>query len=199
MIENVDVQARLAALETMVAELSARVRELEDDRAIRDLLAQYGYTADNCQDEAFVELYTDDGAITVSANAKARAAFGSDEWVEWRDKEGIRRFITHPRGHHRPELYGRSMHLQGNNLVTDISGDEAVARGYQVALVADDGGTRVLSAGNNRWRLRRVDGRWLIEERRGAYLGDSHFTTNLAAAPDAATSTTNLDAEGERP
>jgi hypothetical protein len=182
MTENADGPARLAALEATVAELRARVQELEDDRAIRDLLAQYGYTADSCQDEAFVELYTDDGAIKVSANARARAAFGGGEWVVWRDRDGIRRFITHPQGHHRPELYGKPMHLQGNNLTTDIHGDEAAASGYQVALVADGNGTKVLSAGNNRWRLRKVDGRWLITERRGAYLGDDHFTTNLYAA-----------------
>jgi hypothetical protein len=181
-----------------VTELRARVQELEDDRAIRDVLARYGFTADCCQDESFVELYTDDGVIKVSATAKARAAFGGDEWVVWSDKEGIRRFIGHPQGHHRPELYGRSMHLQGNNLTTEIHGDEAVAHGYQVALVADETGTRVLSAGNNQWQLRKADGRWLIKERRGAYLGDSHFTTNLAAAPDAATSTTNLDAGEQR-
>jgi hypothetical protein len=197
MTENADAQARLAALEATVAELRARVQELEDDRAIRDLLARYGYTADNCEDEAFVELYTDDGAITVSANAKARAAFGGDEWVVWRDRDGIRRFITHPQGHHRPELYGKSMHLQGNNLTTEIHGDEAVAGGYQVALVADDGGTRVLSAGNNRWQLRKVDGRWLIRERRAAYLGDDHFITNLAAAPDESAFTTNLNATAD--
>ena len=177
MTENVD--ARVAALEATVARLSARLAELEDDRAIRDLLAAYGYTADNCQDEAFVDLYTDDGAIRVTANAKAKAVFGDNDWVVYENKDGIRRFITHPKGHHSPALYGKSMHLQGNNLTTEIDGDEAVAKGYQVAIAADENGTRVLSAGNNTWQLRKVDGRWRIKERRGAYLGDDKFTTNL--------------------
>jgi hypothetical protein len=184
MTENADVAAKLAALEATVATLRERVAELEDDRAIRDLLAAYGYTADNCQDEAFVDLYTDDGAIKVSANAKARAAFGDTEWVIWYKKDGIRQFITHPKGHHNPALYGKSMHLQGNNLTTEIDGDEAVARGYQVAIVSDEAGTRVLSAGNNTWQLRKVDGQWRIKERRGAYLGDDHFTTNLGDDQD---------------
>ncbi len=169
----------VAALEARLAALEARVKELEDDRAIRDLLARYGFTADNCQDEAFVQLYTEDGRIKVAANANARKNFGVDEWIEYQDHEGIRAFITHPKGHHSPTLYGKSMHLQGNNLVTDISGDEAVVSGYQVAIAVDDAGTRVLSAGNNEWHLRRVDGEWRIKERRGAYLGDDKFTTNL--------------------
>lgn len=183
MTENADA-ARLAALEATVAQLQARVAELEDDRAIRDLLAAYGYTADNCQDEAFVDLYTDDGSIKVTANAKARAVFGDSEWVVYEKKAGIRQFITHPKGHHSPALYGKSMHLQGNNLTTEIDGDEAVARGYQVAIVSDEAGTRVLSAGNNAWQLRKVDGQWRIRERRGAYLGDEHFVTNLDDGQD---------------
>jgi hypothetical protein len=48
-----------------------------------------------------------------------------------------------------------------------------------VALAVTDDGMKVLSAGNNRWQLRKVDGKWLIRERRGAYLGDDHFTTNI--------------------
>jgi hypothetical protein len=171
--ERADLEARIEALE-------ARVLELEEDRAIRDLLARYGFTADTCQDEAFVELYTTDGRMKVAANANARKNFGVDEWIEYVGHDGIRAFITHPKGHHSPALYGRSLHLQGNNLVTYIDGDEAAASGYQVAIAVDEDGTRLVSAGNNEWQLRKVDGRWLIKERRGAYLGDDKFTTNLA-------------------
>lgn len=179
MSETDELQSRIADLEATVARLATRVQELEDDRAIRDVLSRYGYTADTCKDDAFVDLYTADGAIKVAASAKAREAFGADEWVVYEKTDGIRRFITHPKGHHRPELYGKSMHLQGNNLTTEIDGDEAVASSYQVALVAREDGPSVLSAGNNQWQLRRVDGQWRIKERRGAYLGDEHFATNL--------------------
>lgn len=168
-----------ATLEARLAALEARVKELEDDRAIRDLLARYGFTADNCQDEAFVQLYTEDGRIKVAANANARENFGVDEWIEYEGHDGIRAFITHPNGHHSPALYGKSLHLQGNNFVTDIRGDEAIASGYQVAIAVGDEGARVISAGNNEWQLRKVDGEWRIKERRGAYLGDDKFTTNL--------------------
>jgi SnoaL-like protein len=168
-----------AELEARIAALEARVLELEEDRAIRDLLARYGFTADTCQDEAFVELYTTDGRMKVAANAKARRNFGVDEWIEYEGHDGIRAFITHPKGHHSPALYGKSLHLQGNNLVTYVHGDEAAASGYQVAIAVDEDGARLVSAGNNEWQLRKVDGQWRIKERRGAYLGDDKFTTNL--------------------
>ena len=74
MTDPADLEARIEALE-------ARVLELEEDRAIRDLLARYGFTADTCQDEAFVELYTSDGRMKVAANANARKNFGVDEWI----------------------------------------------------------------------------------------------------------------------
>ena len=167
-----DVEARIAALE-------ARIQELEDDRGIRDTLSRYGFTADGCKDEDFVDLYTEDGAIRIARGKRGGADFAGEGWTEWTDKEGIRTFITHPQGHHSPRLYGKSMHLQGNNLVTDIDGDEAVARSYQVAIAADENGVQVLSAGNNTWQMRKVDGKWLIKERRGAYLGDNMFTSNV--------------------
>ncbi len=173
-----DADGRLAALEASVEALTARVQELEDDRAIRDVLARYGFTADSCDDEGFVDLYTDDGSINLN-NRQAAATMGKGDVVGWSGRDGIRRFITNPEGHHRPELYGKSMHLQGNNLVTEVEGSEARAKSYQVALVIDEKGVRVLSAGNNQWQLRKMGGEWLIRERRGSYLGEDSFTTNL--------------------
>jgi hypothetical protein len=180
-----DADARVAALEATVAQLTTRVQELEDDRAIRDLLARYGYTADNCDDEGFVELYTDDGGIVLSISPEAQRAMGTDAAV-WRGKDGVREFITHPKGHHSPELYGKSMHLHGTNLVTHIDGDEAVADSYGIALATADGDNTIVSAGNNRWQLRREGGQWRIRERRGASLGDDKFATNVDGPVDGA-------------
>lgn len=166
-------------LEARLATLEARVQELEDERAIRELLSRYGYTADTCKDEAFVELYTEDGAMRLSA----RAAPPGEDMALWSGKDGIRTFITNPEGHHRPEMYGKSMHFN-DNMVVHVNGDEAISNSYQFAMALDGIGVRVLSAGNNQWLLRKVDGKWLIKERRGAYLGDNSFTVNMDATPD---------------
>ncbi len=68
-------------------------------------------------------------------------------------------------------------------MVTHVDGDEAVANSYQFAIAVGDNGVRLLSAGNNQWQLRKVDGKWYIKERRGAYLGDEFFTGNMDATP----------------
>ena len=165
---------RIAALEATVTELTAKVHELEDDRAIRDLLARYGYMADTGREEAFVNLYTDDGALRLTANVSGA---GDDGFNEWHGKDAIREFNALRRGHHR-------MHIQGPNLVTYIDGDEAVANGYQFAIGKEDGVVKLISAGNNQWSFRRVDGAWYIKERRGTYLGDAQFDDNMDATPE---------------
>jgi hypothetical protein len=172
----------IVELRNTVDALAARVQELEDDREIRSLLARYGYMADNCDDEGFVNLYTDDGAIIMlSLPPEREAALGTNAWS---GKAGVREFITNPHGHHLPELWGVSMHLHGNNLVTHINGDEAVADSYGVALATANGETTIFNAGNNQWQFRKVDGRWLIRERRSTNLGHEKFSTNLDATPE---------------
>jgi hypothetical protein len=158
-----------------IAKLEARIEELENERAIRELLARYGFNADCCRDEAYVDLYTDDGAIEVSAGANTFRCEGKAE---------IRGFITDPNGHSRPGFYGKAMHMQGANVVTHIRGDEATVNSYSVVLTGDGSMTpSLLTAGNNQWEMRKVDGEWLIKERRRRNLGDDRYTGNLDATP----------------
>jgi hypothetical protein len=169
-----DVQARLAALE-------ARIKELEDDRAIREVLARYGYNADGCRDEAYIALYTDDGVMNLTVGPGTPHYKGV---MVWKGKDELRQFITDPGAHHRPGFYGHSMHVQGNNIVTHIDGDQAVVNSYSIVLHDDDGNLRLQSAGNNQWQLKKVDGQWLIQERRRRQVGDGHYTGNLDATPE---------------
>jgi hypothetical protein len=158
-----------------IAKLEARIEELEDERAIRELLARYGYNADCCRDEAYVDLYTEDGAIEVAAGANHFRHIGKDQ---------IRGFIKDPNGHSAPGFYGKAMHVQGNNVVVHVHGDEATVNSYSIVLHGDGSMTpKLLTAGNNQWELRKVDGRWLIVERRRRNLGDERYIGNLDATP----------------
>jgi len=171
--ENIEkLLARVEALE-------ARVLELEDEREIRELLSRYGFTADTCNDEAFVQLYTEDGTMKLSL---PNSPLSDDPIGVWQGQDRVREFITNPIGHHSARLYGKSMHVN-DNTVTHVDGDEAVANSYQFAIVVDESGVKLMSAGNNQWQLRKVDGKWYIKERRGAYLGDDLFTGNMDATP----------------
>jgi SnoaL-like protein len=158
-----DIEARLAVLEQ-------RVRELEDEREIRSLLGWYAYFADGCHDEQWLDLWTDDGVYDISAG-------------RWVGKRRLREFISDPQVHHSPGFYGHTLHLQGPNLAISIHGDDAVATGYNVLLHETFNVPTILRIGGNRWRFRRVSGRWLMAERRHRSVGETEFAANLTHLP----------------
>lgn len=50
-----------------------------------------------------------------------------------------------------------------------------------VSLTAKGGVTSIVGASNNQWQFQRVGGRWLMKERRAAYLGDDDYVGKLDA------------------
>src|SRR5947209_3082506 len=119
------------ALEARLQALEARLQEVEDDRAIRELLSRYGYWADMGRDQDYVDLYTEDGAMNLGGGSADRYG-GIRRWEGHRE---LMEFITDPKGH--KAICGRCMHVQGNNLSTYIKGDEAIAESYSIVLVHD--------------------------------------------------------------
>lgn len=161
-------------LEAQVRALAARVEVLEAEREIREVLARYGHTADTCQDEAYVDLYTDDAEIDVSFDAQVEA-----EDFRYVGREEIRRFIGKPGEHHRPGFYGRSMHLMGPNLVVHVTGDTATAESYNMTFQKSDAGVVIIAAANNFWRFRKEAGRWRIALRRRREVGSAGYVRNV--------------------
>jgi hypothetical protein len=153
-------------LTELVSRLESRVRELEDEREIRSLLGWYAYYADGCHDDEWLDLWTDDGVYDLSVG-------------RWEGKARLREFITDPAVHHKPGFYGHTLHLQGPNLAVLIDGDEAVATGYNVLLHETANVPSILRIGGNRWRFRRVEGRWRMAERRHRSVGEPEFASNL--------------------
>jgi SnoaL-like domain len=170
-----------SSLETRLAALELRVQELEDERDIRELLSRYGFNADACRDEAYVNLYTDDGSMDLVVGEGD--AYGTGPRV-WRGKDQLRSFIEDPEAHHKPGFYGRAMHVQGNNVVCHIHGDEATVNSYSLVLNRDGDQVALMSAGNNQWQLRKVDGAWLIVERRRRHMGGEGYIENLDATAE---------------
>jgi hypothetical protein len=167
-----DAANLLADLKREVELLKTRVRELEDDREIRELLARYGFLADQGLDEEFVGLFTDDGEMELTAPGVR------DKVVGWRGHDGLLSFITgqdHKTDPHLVKAEGRRMHGQGNNLRTYIDGDVAVAESYSLVLTKGEDGKIDLDGGSNRWTLHRVDGRWKIRKRMRRGMGMASF------------------------
>jgi hypothetical protein len=148
--------------------LEERVQELEDDRAIRELLARYGYNADQGRSEAYVNLFTEDGALDITTGPGGRGAGMEPRSVDrevinrFDGHKALRAFITDPKGH--KSIEGNCLHVHGNNLTTHIDGDKAVADSYGITLVRQDAGFLLLTAAANRWTLRKTDGQWRIKE-----------------------------------
>jgi SnoaL-like domain len=74
------------SLETRSAAREQRVQELEDERAIRELLARYGFNADACRDEASINRYTEDGVMNLVVGEQD--TYGIDLRI-WRGDEEL--------------------------------------------------------------------------------------------------------------
>ncbi|MFC6236989.1 nuclear transport factor 2 family protein [Longivirga aurantiaca] len=156
-----DAASRLDALE-------ARLRLLEDERAIRDLLSTYSSHADAMRDDDWLALWSQDGAIEVAMGEGSALLARPGRWS---GPEGLRAFITNPDGHQRPGFYGRSMHMHGNNSIVVVDGDDARATTYSLLLQRIGDQTVVVGAGVSAWRFRREEGSWVVVERRRSEVG----------------------------
>lgn len=154
MIDEEALGLRLAALEE-------RLTLLEDEKSIREVLARYGYYADACLDDQYIELFTRDCVMDISSGDP------DDPFkvIEWRGRDAIRDFLTERTDRHGDGFRGRSLHVQGNNLAIRISGAEATATGYSFILRQGDADVCLVSASINRWQLRKDDGRWRVQRR----------------------------------
>lgn len=180
MTDTRDDATTTEALMQRLKTLELRLQALEDEREIRELLSRYGYNADAKRDDAYIDLFADDGAIEISMGGDdGKYAAG----LRFEGKDALRSFIGDPAGHHRPGFYGYSLHLQNANTVIHVDGDTAVANAYSVLLQQIGPETRIVGAGTNQYTFRRVDGHWLITERRRREVGHPRTDENLAATP----------------
>jgi hypothetical protein len=154
-----------------LAALTARIQELEDDKAIREVIADYGFYADSGQHDAWVDTFTDDGSIEL-VGGEATGVY--PPLARWAGTAQLRSFIDDPQVH--MTIEGRCMHLTTGNLRTYINGDHAVAETYYVVLVRDADKIVVANGGFTRLRLRRVDGHWRIENRLRHLIGTDTST-----------------------
>ena len=138
----------------------ARLLALEDDKAIREVIADYAFFADSGQHDEWVENFTDDGVVEL-LGGEATGTY--PEAVRWSGPEELKQFIDDPRVH--MTIEGRCMHLTTGNLRTRVTGDEAVAETYYVVLVREGDRIVVTNGGFTRLRLHRVEGRWRIRHR----------------------------------
>ncbi|WP_456835903.1 nuclear transport factor 2 family protein [Bradyrhizobium sp. USDA 4509] len=139
--------------------LEERVQRIEDDKAIRELLARYGFNIDVGRIEAFVDLFTKDGVLNKSYPADD---FRPESVVRCEGRDALRASMREWKA--LEQVDGPALHFMGNNLRTQIDGDNAIAEGYNFT-VSRRGAEMVIDyVAINRWTLRRTDGQWRIVE-----------------------------------
>ncbi|HTY32456.1 nuclear transport factor 2 family protein [Mycobacterium sp.] len=157
---------------TDIDDLTARLRRLEDDRDIRQLIASYGPAVDAGDADAAARLWATDGVYDV------------DGW-RMQSRADVHAMIR-SEAHQNLVAKGCS-HFLGPCVVT-LDGDEAVAVCESLVLVRDGsekGAYRVWRATAHHFALRRIDDRWQITTRTSRVLDgnpDAHalLTKGLA-------------------
>ncbi|MDN4172186.1 nuclear transport factor 2 family protein [Nocardioides sp. SOB77] len=154
-----DVAARLDALES-------RLRRLEDEREILQLITAYGPLVDAGRADEVAALWTEDGVYDI------------DE-VFLGDQEAIHAMVL-SRGHQR-WIAGGCSHFLGPAHVT-VDGDEAVAVCESLMVTHGDDGFVVRRATANHWQLRRTPAGWRVTVRTSRVLDGRAESPALLAA-----------------
>lgn len=131
-------------------DLGARIRRLEDERAVLRTLHLYGHCIDRGREADYLDLWTEDAAF----DARGRAPGDVTRVV--RGREALAEFAAH---FSRPPV-GWHQHQVLEPLV-DVQGDTATATSYFTVLREEDGAPRVWVFGRYRDTLVRCpDGAW---------------------------------------
>lgn len=162
-------------LRATVGMLAAKVRALEDQVEIMQLVAQYGPAVDSGSGEAAAALWTEDGTFDAVPHLRMR---GRDDIAG----------MVHGDGHQSLIQGGCGHVLTVPHVVVD--GDHATGRSYALHIRWDAGAGRfwVARVSANTWRWARTPQGWRITERINANLDGTPGHSEMLA-PDAARTT----------
>ena len=159
------LESELMASPAGVEDLAARVRRLEDERQILQLIDLHGMLSDAGPAAGFAALYAEDCVVDLGEVLKP----GTKTVVAGRDRL-LEEIYLEP-GHRAAE--GRTQHFRSGPQIIQIRGDEAEAVTYAMtSLLQADGSAKTMVSGFNFWALRREAGRWRITRRTHRRLGD---------------------------
>jgi hypothetical protein len=157
-------------LRATVEQLLERVRALEDQVEIMQLVAQYGPSVDSGRGEVTAALWTEDGS------------FDAVPFYEMRGRQDIVDMVHGP-GHQRLIENGCGHVLTVPHIV--VNGDEATGRSYALNIRWDPEADRfwVARVSANTWRWVRTSGGWRIAGRVNAPLDGTQGHREMFAAP----------------
>ena len=137
-----------------MSDLEARLRRVEDRAAIQDLVLRYGFLVDDKEVDAVAELFATDARLVTRRGA-----------VKGEGREAIRAYFAE-----RLALLGPTNHVT-HGTVVDFGDDPDVATGSTGSHAEIwVNGDPMLAALRYDDTYRRVDGRWLFQERVQGYM-----------------------------
>jgi uncharacterized protein (TIGR02246 family) len=130
-----------------MTDTEARLRRLEDERAIVDVLYAYTHAVDYNLEEEFVDCFAEDATLHWKDALVGRAAI----------REAFRAHM------HPEDVFHKHLTLEPR---VEVDGDRATARSYLVYIDDSPEGPRIRSYGRYRDAfVRCADGRWRFYER----------------------------------
>lgn len=167
---------RLAALE-------ARVAFLEDKEAIREAISRYSYNIDLGREDEYMAGWAEDAFLDMGATPIVLEADDGNvrdinqtpsDGVRPQGKEALRAMMFDPDGANKKYIENRALHTVCN-LTVGVEGDEAWAECYSLVFIRTEGSMTPSTGGYNHWKLRRVNGDWLVVSRRRRDVGGSEW------------------------
>ena len=152
-------------------ELKQKLQVLEDKEEIRDLISQYSYNADLGRNDAYIQLFSEDGEFNLySIEFDALSVVKKQKAVEKFKGHARLKELLEAAGHQ--SFTNMSQHILNLALKIDIDGDKATATGYDIGTVRWQAGFNIWRCAMRKWDFRRIDGRWLIENTESIPIGD---------------------------
>lgn len=140
----------MASKQSEAHSLEARLRKVEDQMAIYQLIAAYGPAIDACDYQQSFDLWTEDGVYEVGGLGV------------YEGRAGLTTMINGP--FHQGIVGGGSAHV-GSLPFVIVEGDAAVATNYARLYAHKDGAFTPIRIVASRWQFRRTEKGWLIERR----------------------------------
>jgi hypothetical protein len=169
------VEAALRAQAEALSQYGQRLRRVEDQLAIQNLMTRYGLAADCGNASLAMDCHTEHAQYRVSAPKAGRDGVHEDLVLAGREAIGaMLRSELHQ------SMLPNTAHTVGPSDIR-VEGDCAHAIGYSRLYLYEGGQPRLMRLSINQWKFERVDGRWLIAERSSRLVGEDAAQRILAS------------------
>ncbi|MBT8138785.1 MAG: nuclear transport factor 2 family protein [Gammaproteobacteria bacterium] len=169
----------------MTLSLEQRITALEDELAVRNVVASYGMAVDAGDNDTAVACHTPEARYVVSSPTSGRdintidndaQALPTND-LQMQGREAIAAMLDSPL---HQSMLPNCAHTVGPVHVA-VQGDSAVVKGYSRLYLREGDDFRLLRVAVNRWELIKVGENWLIDCRESRLVGEPEAQVLLSS------------------